>query len=411
MSELQIHGLLQQLSAKEISGEHLEVLGKSASTMWCEGRAKTLNDAVVETVKHAGLSPEQVKRVVEFTNTSAYLTEFRKEGSANKVVSFGAGGPASPSAVLQDLNDGGGGSVFDPGNGDYHQPPREKTAAPNDIHEAAFAEMFHAVDPALPNAEPLSNTLDLRDKLASAYDQATSQISTLENMFDDLRERCFFNVKQASLLGTPLSETINVWSQVAPSMDHVKVAFQCILPMLLENEVFASGEAVADSLQKVASVSGVVNQEHPLVVDFKDFCDSLQKLAEVREEQLAVGEGLAQVNHFLKAANGDAGLLQKGIHAVGRAGQHAGHAGERVGDALLGQGKGKLVGTAARLATYALPAVGANEVYRRTLKHNPTFQSAKGTALGAIPGTEEYNQKEYELAMRAQGMGGAVGGY
>lgn len=423
MSDLPMNGLLQQLSAKDVSGEHLEVLGKNAASMWADGRVKTLNDAVVATVKHAGLSPEQVKRVVEFTNTDAYLREFRKEGSAHKVIDFGTGGPASPSVVLQDLNDGGGGSVFDPGTGDYHQPPRSKVAsargagalektasAGDDRAEQAFAAMFGAVDAPLPAAEPLSHTLELRDKLAQAFDTSTSQITMLEGMFDELVGRCFHNVKQASLSGHALSEVVQIWQDVAPSEEHVKIAFTALIPRLVDNGVFPTGEAVAESLQKVASV-GVVNEEHPLVSDFKDFCETLSKLAETRDEQVEVGEGLAQVNFFLKSAASDKGLLLKGLGALDRAGNFAGKAGERAGEVLLGAGKGKAVGTAARVGTkYVLPAVGAHEVYRRTLKHNPGFQAVKQTALGAIPGTEEYNQKEYELALRGQGMGGMMGG-
>lgn len=52
---------------------------------------------------------------MEFANTTAYLTEFRKEGMGHKYIDFGEGGPANPSTVLQDLNDGGGGTVFDTG--------------------------------------------------------------------------------------------------------------------------------------------------------------------------------------------------------------------------------------------------------------------------------------------------------
>src|SRR5208282_6747332 len=116
MADLHTQGLLQQAHAHRVSGEHLEVLGKQASSRWSSGESKTLSDAVVETVKTAGLSPEQVKRVCEFANTEAYLTEFKKEGSAHKFIDFGSG-PADPSTVIKDLNDGGGGTVFDDG---YH---------------------------------------------------------------------------------------------------------------------------------------------------------------------------------------------------------------------------------------------------------------------------------------------------
>jgi hypothetical protein len=113
MSDLPFQALLQQAHARSVSGEELEAFGKKAAAQYSRGDG-SLTEAVVETVKHAGLSPEQVKRVVEFANTTAYLTEFKKEGSHHRVVEF-QGGPADPSAVLQDLNDGGGGTVFDVG--------------------------------------------------------------------------------------------------------------------------------------------------------------------------------------------------------------------------------------------------------------------------------------------------------
>jgi len=413
MSDLPHYGLLQQLNAKAVSGEHLEVLGKKASSLWCEGRAKTLNDAVVATVKHAGLSPEQVKRVIEFANTEAYLTQFRKEGTASKVVDFGPGGPASPAVVLQDLNDGGGGSVFDPGTGDYNQPPAEKTSSARDktasaAEDALLFEAFGVRETALPLAEPMANTIELRDKLASAFEQATAQLSTLENMFSDLRDRTFHNVKQAALSGTALSEVAEIWNRFAPSETYVKVAFRAIIPQLIENGVFANGEAVAESLQKVAHV-GIPNEEHPLVADFKDLCEVLSKLAETREIQQATGEGLIEVNEVLKHA-GKEGLLPQGLNLLQRAANKAGHGGAVLGEKLLGEGKGKALGTIAKGMVYAAPAIGAHEIYRRTLKHNPMFQGAKQTVLGAIPGTPEYNRKELELQMAAQGYGG-MGGY
>jgi len=124
MSDLPRQGLLQQLNAHPHSGEYLEVLGKRAAARWSSGDHKTLTDAVTETVKQAQLSPEQVKRVVEFANTDAYLTEFKKEGGEHHVIDF-HGGPADASEILKDLNDGGGGSVFDRGTGDYNAPPND----------------------------------------------------------------------------------------------------------------------------------------------------------------------------------------------------------------------------------------------------------------------------------------------
>ena len=204
MSDLPTQGLLQQIHSRSVSGDHLEVLGKRAAAIWSEGKVASLNEAVATTVKTAGLSPEQVKRVVEFTNTAAYLTEFQKEGSKHRVIDFGPGGPASPSVILQDLNDGGGGSAFDAGNGDYRQPPLSTKTA-SSFEEVAFEQMFAGSGESYPEVNPLGDVIDLRDKLASSYEQATAVLSHLEGNYEDLRVRCFDNVKQAALSGHALS--------------------------------------------------------------------------------------------------------------------------------------------------------------------------------------------------------------
>lgn len=128
MYDLPPQTLLQQNNARPRSGEELEVLGKKASAMYLCGSCATMNDAVVETVKKAGLSPEQVRRVIEFANTDAYIKEFEKKGSTHKYIAF-QGGPANPSEILKDLNDGGGGTVFDRGDGHYDQAPMHKKAS------------------------------------------------------------------------------------------------------------------------------------------------------------------------------------------------------------------------------------------------------------------------------------------
>lgn len=136
--------LLQQSHAIPKTGEELEVLGKYAAKQYAAGTCGTLNEAVVETVKHAGLSPEQVRRVIEFANVNAYLTEFGKEGSAHKYIEF-HGGPADPAEVLRDLNDGGGGTVFDRGLADYSiQPEAPKTAAIRETNLSVVRDALRA---------------------------------------------------------------------------------------------------------------------------------------------------------------------------------------------------------------------------------------------------------------------------
>lgn len=396
MEDLSSNELFQQHHARAVSGEDLEVLGKRASAGWSDGKYESLSDAVVDTVKHAGLSPEQVRRVVEFTNTDAFLREFRKEGSS-KYVDFGAHGPADPRAILQDLNDGGGGSVFDPGTGDYRQPPDERKTASDD---SALATAFSADDVALPEHNPLGEVITLRDKLASAVDNYSVELMTCENMLGDLQGRLFHSVKQAALSGHSLGEVVNIWERFAPDPEYVKIAFDLVVDRLVDNGVFFSTEAMVESLQKTASESPTPNPSHPLVLDFVDFCSVVEKTAQIREDYAEVKKGFDELSLFLKKAEHPGGMLGKGMSLIHAGADKAKQYGTSAGTALLGAEKGKYVGSAAKGLAYAAPALAAHEVYRGTVKHSPI----KSRVLAAVPGTQEYNQREYQLAAQAQGM-------
>ena len=386
--DLPNQGVLQNMNARPVSGEHLEVLGKRAAALFTDGLEKNLSDAVVSTVKSAGLAPEQVKRVVEFANTAAYLSDFNKEGSTNRFVDFGPGGLADPAVVLQDLNDGGGGSMFDSGSLDYHSPPEtHKTASA--FENVAFEQLFATSGHEYPEVNPLGEAIDLRDKLASAYETTTSMLSSLEVMYDDLQGRLFNTVKQAALHGHSLAEVVKIWESVAPSADHVKVAFQAVMDPLVDNGVFRNHEEVADSLSKHASAR-IPDPSHPLVVDFQDFCEVTSKLAHAREAQQEFGEGVARLTSFLKESS----LIDHGKKAL----EHAGNIGEYAGEIIGGEGGkpiGKRVGKAGLILASAL---AANEALNR-----PTSRKITRGLAAITPGTDEYNARQEYFDAKSRG--------
>ena len=57
MHDLPFQSLLQQSHSRPVSGEELETFGKKAADLYSKGEGD-LTQAVVETIKHAGLSPE-----------------------------------------------------------------------------------------------------------------------------------------------------------------------------------------------------------------------------------------------------------------------------------------------------------------------------------------------------------------
>jgi hypothetical protein len=157
-----------------------------------------------------------------------------------------------------------------------------------------------------------------------------------------------------------------------------------------------------DSLEKVASYQPV-NPKHPLVVDFVESCDVLNKLAEIRSYRDEIAAGHQELTRFLTKVSSDAGLVGKAWGAASKGLKAVGEGGTAVGNVLVGKDKGRHVGTAAKGLAVAAPALAMHEAYRRNLEYNPTFQSAKFHTLSAIPGTQEYNYMTSMLAGGGQG--------
>ncbi len=416
MHDLPSQTLLQQAHARSVSGEELEVFGKKAAATYASGECETLTEAVVETVKHAGLSPEQVRRVVEFTNQNAYLTEFRKESADHKYVEF-QGGPASPSEVLKDLNDGGGGTVFDRGTADYSSPPvktasalrsrnraalgLEKTASAGDRTEEAFAEMWGAPAAPLPYADPMQDSIAMREKLATARDNINSDLSMLETEYLEIGDHLFDLVKQAALGGTPLGHIIQAWQDITPGDGYVKAAFALVGPRLVEQEVFPSLDGVAASLSKTASAQSMPNHEHPLLKTFAGFCAHLDKLASTRLARDEVADCFRRIDGFVKKASlgGVAGKVWQG---AGRAGEALTQPVGKAVDALAGREAADLAAKAVRYAPKAALVAGGYAAGRTVYDHakyGPVGRAAH-TAASFVPGTDADQYRQMMIAQR-----------
>jgi hypothetical protein len=247
----------------------------------------------------------------------------------------------------------------------------------------------------------MGDVMDLRDKLSSVHDNLVSEIGSLEVEFQDLSQHLFGQVKQAALSGSSLAEIVHVWNGVAPDQIFVKIAMEGMLVRLVENGVFTDEEMVV-SLQKFAA-HRTPNPEHPLVENFVQYCDVLSKLAASRELREETGNAIGDLNSFLKSAS-VAGEVGDAVRNAGSAVMHhSGNAGQAVGEFLGANPNSKLTRLAGQGAALAGAGVVGNEAYRRTLKYNPTWQKGTQLVKEVTPGTQEYYNKEYQLAMGGQG--------
>lgn len=400
MEDLPTSLLTQQENAKSRTGEELETFGKYAASLYLNRKCGTLSEAVVETVKSAGLAPEQVRRVVEFTNTSAYLSKFASEGPGHKVINFD-GGPASFPDVLRDLNDGGGGSLNDPAPSDYSLPPPDtaKLAARNlarlGMTDEKLASAFRVEEAVLPYENPMKDAEDLKDKLAGLYDEATHEISGLETRYMDLCDLLFQKVKQASLEGVPLGHVVTVMGVAQSEPEFMKAAFAMLTPRLIQNEVFSNEVGVASSLEKTAG-AGLVNPAHPLVGIYDDFCDTLAKLAATRQVRDEIEAELGTVTTFMKAAA--KGFIPKAWGVATNLAAQASKPVRKAVGAVGGETAGNLAGGLVEYSPHLLAALGAEEVYQRA-KNNPAANAATNFVLGRVPYTHQNIMRQYNMQM------------
>lgn len=431
MSDMPIQTVLQQREARPVSGEHLEVLGKKASADWHSGRFNSLNDAVVGTVRSELLSPEQVRRVVEFCNQDAYLTDFRKEG-AHRVVHFDRG-PADPAQVLQDLNDGGGGSLYDNGMLDYRLPPEaiskaaaaraansmDKTASVEEPGAAALPKLtkmpglpkaaserfeghlwalFGAGKEAhVPYAEPLRPLLDVRMKLSDARDHIASEVDSLELAYADAGNDLYQTVKTATFDGASLGDIVTAWSTVNEDQLYVKLAFHMLTPRLRRDGLFDSYDAIGASLQKVAGAATRVNPSHPLVAAYDNFCETLDKLASLRALKEELGSGAEQAHDLLKKADAG-GLVGHVVRGARAAGGAIDRASPGIAKALVGQeGSSSLAPTLATglKATGIIGGALAGNAALQSVTDRPMVRNTLEAAKSVVPGTAEYQMRRY----------------
>lgn len=395
-------------------------MGKRAAQLFEEGL--TLNDAVVETVKSAGLTQEHVRRVIEFANTSAFLHEFAKEGTAHRVVEF-HGGPADPAVILPELNSGGEKVAFDRGILDYQGPPPSVKVA-SVVEEEEFRSLFTVETGVDPDANPLGDIVDFREKVGGLGEHLTSELSALEVMYMDLCDGLYDQVKQASLEGQHLGDVVQAFASVTDKPVFIEAVFQYLAPRLEQDGIFKTALEAVEDLEKTAG-EGMINPEHPLVTGFAEYCEVLEKLASLRVERdevvsvfksataFLLDPHRGTTNEFIESLAKEAksrGAVGAVVDAAAQAGKAISPKARALGELAFGKGSegAKAVGSlSGKLVQYAPHAAGAALALRGLQHVNAAGQSPVGHAVKSfVPGTQDYAQKQWELQQR---YGGGMG--
>jgi len=301
MSEPLPLGLAQKEKARPIDPDQLEKFGKEAAARY-QKDGTSLTEAVVETVKEAMLSPEQVKRVCEFANTTAYLAAFEKSGSVRNVTF--EGGPANPARVLQDLNDGSSPTLLTESK-DYKAAAADfrdrlemdalaqvfQVPAPEALAKTASVQIGERKDHTQ-HANPLDDMWDMREVLEGVRDELLSVKTGAKLVYDDVSEQLAKVAEQEMMDGTPLGHMARAFAEVSERPEQVKQAMLMIRDHLQQHG--HSQASIAQSLTKVASAGVIPNAQHPLIVRYAAFTKAARALRVVDQALLDVSGQIKQ---------------------------------------------------------------------------------------------------------------------
>jgi hypothetical protein len=266
-----------------ISKEHLQYLGKSASDRHLKDGC-SLTDAVVSVIdKKAGFTAEHVKRVVEFANNETFKTMFDSMSGDHRVVNI-KGGPASPSAVLSELE--------------------MKDNAPSIMKTAAHAEMLRAYIPGedeffggrfsrekvahveqLPMSRPHGDLIDLHSQINALRSTVIDKLSSAELEYNAAASNMHKIAKRNIMDGQSPAEISIVFQRVSPSSTITKLALKLLSERIGEDGIPAV-QATGDKIKQASE--GEINRNNPLVRSFLEFAKTAaerallcQKLEEV----------------------------------------------------------------------------------------------------------------------------------
>ena len=293
-------GIMQQEKSKPVDPGKLQMLGKQAAARYGEG--VPLNQAVVQTIKTAQLAPEQIKRVCEFANTAAYLSAFEKSGEVRNVTFDG--GPADPSAVIKDMNDGSAPAVHQSGDDDYAPPESfSKTAGAGDDSLLAEAFGHHGMFKAaeanqMIRADGVDELYDLKTNMDDMEGHFVSKLSSSHNMLKSAEATVIHTANQVLRDGGSLADVAAAWGGVSNDARMMKRAMSMVVDQL-ETGGWDQKDIIT-SMEKRAG-GAAVNPKHQLCrsfIAFEKVATGHARLEEAvkvtRERRIPVTEKLAE---------------------------------------------------------------------------------------------------------------------
>jgi len=282
-------GLSRNRTYAPLTASDLEMLGKRASDMYLRKEA-SLNDAVSQLAgQHAGISPEQIKRVVEFANQNTFQSIFEKQ-AGDKNVEFDL---ADPGVVIRELNDGARPAVYNPVPEEYGREPVKTSSAV--LTDLELFQIF-GVQPSTPAIEKSAEDRTAFLKEASARLRAGDDSGLVER--DLAAATSLQTIKQAE------------FSYPTDSHYNELAAYRTRLVKMAEDADYAADKNRRLTKEAMGNLVELVRQD---VLGGTELGDVVQALSSVPTDRALLKTAMTEIVNDLIVHDFDPVKLQAGL--------------------------------------------------------------------------------------------------
>jgi hypothetical protein len=278
-----------------ISPETLERLGKEAANMYLD-KGISLNEAVVKLASSFDdINAEQIKRVVEFANTSTYLALHDKSKTAGAGSSYPQFELADANRIVGDLSDGARPTTVTRTDADYgRQPEKPKLSAART--DSLFAQAFGVEKTAkieLSKEAAVEDILQTKHSLQDLKAHLTHSGEQFDLMLKEAQTEYYDTIKRYMLEGNSLADVLAAARSTGVDQEKIAEVLKPVVETLIKEKVASPKTLKTQALGLSKVASRVVNERHPLVnlfgsvVSLTGECEKVAMSLEEIEEQLA----------------------------------------------------------------------------------------------------------------------------
>lgn len=286
-----------------LTPERLEMMGKEAANLLVE-KGVPLNRSIVKLAsEHADINAEQVKRIVEFANTSAYVSFHDKNKTASAESSYPQFDLADTGKVLADLHNAHEAKVIQIDTSYGRAPEKQKISSPRT--EAALEELFLGKDKKAQVLDFSTDTvvehiMTTKENLVALKESLEHSAEQLDMTLKQASADYYDSVKTHLLDGGSFADVLRGAHESGQRGTKVAEVVRPFLSQLLIEKV-ASPNALRSQMADLVKVAHrVVDPEHPFVAGYAAICKLQEEIEKVATALTEVDASLARVNQAIR---------------------------------------------------------------------------------------------------------------